>query len=332
MHPVVRSLVGRKPPLNGAVVVITGASSGIGRATALAVAKRRADVVLVARRDQPLAEVAAQCRRLGVRALTFHADTSEPAAMDHVAAEAVGQLGRLDAWINNAGVYLVGDVEDVPPEVFQRVLEVNVLGYVNGVRAALPHFRRQRRGAFVNVASLFAHFGGPHVSAYSASKFAVRGFSESLREELRGTGIHVSTVYPASVDTPLWDHTANYSGHAVRPVEPIYSTARVARAIVSCVERPRREVVVGLVARAMIATRLLAPWLFERAIRRIVDWRQLRPQVAPPTTGNLFTPVARGTGTKSERLASRRRRVRRGLILASLAAPMLASRALRGPA
>lgn len=318
-------------PIAGQVVVVTGASSGIGRATALLLASRGADVVVAARRRHELSQLADACEDAGARVLAVPADVTDADAMEALADAAVDAFGRLDAWVNNAGVFTCGSFTSTPPEIFERTLEINLLGYVNGARAALPYFRQQHRGVLVNIASRHARVPSPEASAYVASEYAVRGFSSSLREELRGTGIDVCTLFPPSVDTPLFEHAANFSGHVLSPVEPVISPARVARAIVACLERPRREVTLGAGGKLLVLLHRLAPGTTERLLSRTARRRHLTLEGAPETTGNLFAPMEPGSGVHGHRVAPRRRR--RKALLATLAAmvPMaVAVRAVRG--
>jgi NADP-dependent 3-hydroxy acid dehydrogenase YdfG len=168
--------MGRK--LDGAVVVVTGASSGIGRATGLAFAERSARVVLAARRVDALEELAGQCQAASGQALAVPTDMTNEAMVAELVRRAVERFGRIDIWVNNAGVYLLGSLEATPPEAFRRVLETNFFGYVNGARAMLPRFREQGHGVLINNASVYAHVGAPWLTAYVSSKFAVRGFSD----------------------------------------------------------------------------------------------------------------------------------------------------------
>jgi short-subunit dehydrogenase len=276
-------------------IVITGASSGIGRATALAFARRGAALTLTARREEPLRELAAECERLGAPAMVVLADVTNEEAVLEVARRTVHAFGHLDVWVNNAAVTLFGLFEQTPPEAFRRVIETNLFGYVHGARAALPQFRRQGRGVLVNVASMVARVAEPYTTAYSASKHAIRGLGQALRQELLllgEKGVHVCTVLPASIDTPIFQHAANYSGREVVAMPPVYPAARVACAIVRVAARPEREVYVGGSARAFAFLEKVAPALAERRMATTADKKQLSRDVpAPATNGNLFAPT-----------------------------------------
>ena len=282
--------------LSNSVVVVTGASSGIGRATAQAFAAAGASVVLAARREPPLRDAAADCERRGGGALAVPTDVRDPAAVQHLAEQARNMFGGIDVWVNNAGVTLLGRFEDAPADLWREVVEVNLFGYVNGVRAALPELRRRGGGTLVNVGSVNSRVGAPYASAYVASKFAVRGFSECLRDELRGEAIDVCTVLPASIDTPLFQHAANFAGRAIKPLRPVLRPERVAAAIVRAARRPRREIVVGLSGRQLIALHDLARPVFDRVMSRNVEREHFLERPADPSPGNLREPVADWTG------------------------------------
>src|SRR5215218_3695804 len=289
--------------LSESVVVVTGASSGIGRATALAFASAGASVVLAARREAPLREAAAQCEQRGGRALAVPTDMRDEAAVRRLADEAVGRFGGIDVWVNNAGVTLLGRFEDAPSELWREVLEVNLFGYANGARAAIPHLRARGGGAIINVGSVNSRVGAPYASAYVASKFAVRGFAECLRDELRGTGIDVATILPASIDTPLFQHAANFAGRPVKPLRPIIRAERVAAAIVRCAKRPRREAVVGFSGRQLILLHEHALPIFERVMSRNVEREHFFQRPAENSPGNLRQPIEAGTGVDGGRKA-----------------------------
>jgi NAD(P)-dependent dehydrogenase (short-subunit alcohol dehydrogenase family) len=285
--------IGRK--LDGAVVVVTGASSGIGRATGLAFAERGARVVLAARRVDALEELARQCQAAGGQALAVPADVTDQAAVAELARRAVERFGRIDVWVNNAGVYLLGSLEATPPEAFGRVLETNFFGCVNGARAVLPRFREQGHGVLINNASVYSHIGAPWLTAYVSSKFAVRGFSEALRQELADLpDVHICTVSPSPIDTPIFASAANYSGRAVKAPPPTYPPEQVASAILASALHPKRERIVGGAGRLVTVAESVVPGWFERVNRRYVDGLQFAPEPAPATDGNLYEPVSDG--------------------------------------
>jgi NAD(P)-dependent dehydrogenase (short-subunit alcohol dehydrogenase family) len=313
-----------KRSLREAVVVITGASSGIGRATALAFAKRGARVVVAARRQELLDSLVAECERMSGRsALAVPTDVSDETQVQALAERAVRRFGRIDVWINNAGVYAAGRFDDTPPQVFRRVVEVNFFGYVYGARAALPHLKRQH-GVLINNASVDSAATFPYFSAYVASKWAVRGFSASLRQELVSDDVDVCTILPASIDTPLFQHAANYMGRAMKALNPTYDAEQVAAAMVRCAENGRpREVIVGLAGRLLALQYTLAPGLSERIFRKQVELDHFSPSTpAVSTHGNVLAPMAEGVGTSGGWKDSRGHRLP-GRVIAGVAATAL---------
>jgi NAD(P)-dependent dehydrogenase (short-subunit alcohol dehydrogenase family) len=275
------------------VVVITGASSGIGRATALRIAERRGTAVLASRQPDALREVARECEELGGRALPVPTDVTDEAQVRNLAREAAEAYGRIDAWVNDAAVTMMGRFEESPAEAFRRVMETNFFGYVHGARAVLPYFREQGQGVLINVASVIGKVGGPYATAYAASKSAVIGFSDSLRMELLDMpDIHICTVLPATIDTPLFQHAANYADRQVRAMPPVYAPEEAAEVIVQLIGNPQREVTVGNAGR-MIALRRLGPAaVTERILAKKVEKQhfQDRPNTSPGP-GNLFEPM-----------------------------------------
>jgi NAD(P)-dependent dehydrogenase (short-subunit alcohol dehydrogenase family) len=312
--------------LRGSVVVVTGASSGIGRATALAFAHEGAHVVVAARRSAPLADVAAECRALAGSALPVPTDVTDESAVQDLALRAVNRFGRIDVWVNNAGVALWSSFENAPPDLFRRVLETNFFGVVHGARAALPHFRAEGRGVLVNVASMLGKMSLPYYTPYVASKFAVVGFSECLRQELRDTEISVVTIMPAAVDTPLFQHGANYLGHAVRPPRPVYGPDEVAATIVRRATHPERERFIGNSARAFYLLHTLAPAMYEPIAAKLFKKDHVEDHPSPPTPGNLVEPMAEGTdatGGWRTPASTAKRRVALGAVMLLPALPAL---------
>ena len=277
--------------LKDSVVVITGASSGIGRAAALEFAQHGTTVVLAARREQALNELADECERLGARALSIPTDVSQEDAVRELARRAVETFGRIDIWVNNAAVTLFARFEEAPSHALRRVIDVNLLGYIHGARAVIPYLREQNAGVLINVASQVAVMGEPFASFYVLTKFAIRGLGECLRQELRDTRIDVCTLMPAAIDTPLYQQGANYMGKAAKPLKPIYDARMVARDIVRLSEHPKREMYSGMSGRLASALHSIAPGTLEGLAARKIEKEHFQDKPAPPNEGNLFAPM-----------------------------------------
>jgi short-subunit dehydrogenase len=258
----------RPQALAGRVVVITGASSGIGAATAVACGQAGMRVTLAARRPERLAAVAAEVVAAGGEARVVPVDVGDGAAVRALVDGTVAAWGRLDVLVSNAGAGILATVDETTPEEFERLIRVNYLGAVHGVLAALAHMRRQRAGHLVNVASVVGKRASPFRAAYVASKFALVGFSEALRMELRGTGIHVTCVCPIGTATEFHDVEPNRLGVPGRG-GPIQSAEHVARAILRALRRPRAEVHPYPPARLLFLANALAPGLVDRLLMRL---------------------------------------------------------------
>ena len=261
-------------------------------------------------------------------------DVTDMAAVEELARRAVEEFGRIDVWVNNAGVISFGRFEEQPPEVNRRVVEINLLGAMHGAQAALPILRRQGSGTLINVSSGFGLVGSPYQAAYTATKFGLRGFSEALRGELLGTDISVSCIFPGAVDTPVYRYAGNYFGQGLGPKGRILPPEKVARAIVRNAERPRREAVVGSSVRALKALRALSPALYERAISRGVRSGFFRDEPGQDGPGNLFEPDPAGTsvdgGYNEEAKQTAARVGRRNAGRAAVAVPVVVGAALLG--
>ena len=311
--------------LAGASVVITGASSGIGRAAALAFARRGARVALAARRAELLEEVARQCRDSGTQAIAVPTDVTDAQAVTRLARAAAQAFGGIDVWINNAGSGVIGRFQDVPLELHRRTIELNLLGAMHGAHAVLPVFLRRGQGVLINNNSLGGWAPTPFAAAYTASKFGLRGFTASLRQELGDwPDIHVCAVFPAVIDSPGLAHGANLSGKRIDPGPLLYAPQDVAETFVALARRPRDEVAVGWPARAVQIAYALAPGptehLMGAAMRRALE----RAAPAPRSEGALMRPVAQGAGIEGgwrERkgVLSGRRLARIGLAVAGAA-------------
>ena len=274
----------------GTIVVVTGASSGIGRATAHDFARRGATVVLAARSEEDLRTVVAECQEAGGHALAVPTDLADDAQVRTLVATTLEFYGRIDVWVAAASVFGYGRFLDVPDEEFRRTLQVNLLAQVESMRMVLPDMLRRRSGTVIFVGSLFSKVTLPYLSPYATSKHALFGFAETLRLELRGTGVDVCSVLAATVDTPIYQHAANRTGRAVKPMPPVLPAGRLASAIVGVALRPRPVITVGRIQSGAVLVRRAVPRLYDALARSAVERLALGTRPAPPTAGNLFGP------------------------------------------
>ena len=280
------------------VVVITGASAGVGRATACAFAARGDKVALIARSAQGLAAAAQDVQARGGTPLTIVADVSDPDAVDAAAEQIERELGPIDVWVNNAMVSEYAAVWQMTAAEFRHIVEVTLLGQVYGTMAALARMRPRDRGAIVHVSSALAHRSIPLQSAYCAAKHGVHGFVESLRTELMHTGsrVRVSLVSLPGVNTPQFDWTRNKTGHDVRPVGMIYQPEVAARAIVWASDHDRKEVLVGWPTVESVTAERINSSALDHYIADSA-WDGALEGAAEPHADNFWGPAPRGYRT-----------------------------------
>jgi NAD(P)-dependent dehydrogenase (short-subunit alcohol dehydrogenase family) len=289
-------------PGGGQVVLVIGASSGIGRASAVQFAERGASLVLVSRSATTLEDAAADCRAAGARAVeVVVADVLDPDAVQAAVDRATGTFGRLDVVVHAATVMAYGRIEDVQPDVFERVVDTAVLGTFNVFRSVLPVLRAQRRGDVVVVSSLLASITAPTMGAYVTAKWGQLGLIRTLQQELRELpDVHVSAVAPGGVTTPIYDQAATVLGNTGHPPPPVYTPERVARAVVDRVADPRRLKQSGFLNPVIIAGFRLFPPVFDVLVGPLLRVFGMARDTVPPTTGNVFAPVPEKESTRGD--------------------------------
>jgi NAD(P)-dependent dehydrogenase (short-subunit alcohol dehydrogenase family) len=263
-----------KSMLGNMVAVVTGASSGVGRAIARAFATEGARVALLARGQDGLRAGAQDVRRRGAEALELPVDVSDAAAVDRAAATVADRWGRIDLWVNNAMLSVFAPADQITPDEYRRVTEVNYLGYVNGTLAALKRMRPLDRGAILQIGSALAYRSIPLQAAYCASKAAIRAFTDSLRCELLhdGSNIRLCQLHLPAVNTPQFEVVRNRLPGHPQPVPPIYQPEVIARAAVAAALHPRREIWIGWSTTAAIVGQRLVPGALDRYLARHA-WR-----------------------------------------------------------
>jgi NAD(P)-dependent dehydrogenase (short-subunit alcohol dehydrogenase family) len=252
-------------PLDEQVIVVTGASSGIGLTTAEMAAERGARVVLAARNGAALAQVQAAIEAKGGKAIHVIADVGERADVARIAERAVEAFGGIDTWVNNAGLTIYGPLTEVTDADHERLLRTNLWGTVLGSLVAVEHMRA-RGGALINLGSVGSDLAFPLQGMYCASKHAIKGFTDTLRMELKQAGVPVSVtlIKPASIDTPLPQHARNYTDREPKLPPPVYPPAEVAEAILSAAVNPQRDIYVGGAAKVLSNFKTLAPGAYDR--------------------------------------------------------------------
>ena len=275
--------------------MITGASSGIGQATAQAFAARGWTLVLAARSREDLETVASQCREAGAQVLVVPTDVSDAAAVRALATAAQDFAGEIGLWFSNVGVGAVGKFLDVPMETHDQTIRSNLIGHLNDAHVALPIFIAQGRGIFVNMISLGGFAAAPFGAAYTASKFGLKGFSEALRAEVSDhPHVHICDVYPSFVDTPALRHAGNYTGKALSAPPPLLDARTVAAAVVRLADRPRRSVILGAPTWAARISHFISPSMNARVVKAGFERYFKDAEPAPITDGNVLAPPGDG--------------------------------------
>ncbi len=280
--------------------LITGGSSGIGRATAQELAARGAHLVLVARGRESLEEAAAEARAAGAAdVLVCPADVLDEDAVRAAVDTAVERFGRLDGVVHAAQVMAYGRIEDVPREVFERTVDTALHGTATVARVVLPIFRRQGAGHLAVVNSLLGNVATPLMGSYVAAKWGQLGLVRTLQQETRDEpGISISIVQPGGVDTPIYFQGASWTGSTGRPPPPVYSPQRVARAVVSTLDRPRRVVQSGLFNPLITAGFRLLPGVYDFLVGPLLQRMAIADDDVPATEGNVFESKPAGNATE----------------------------------
>jgi short-subunit dehydrogenase len=280
-------------------VIITGASAGVGRAAAREFARQGWNVGLLARGIEGLDGAAAEVRTYGVQAMTFPADVADADAVFAAAERVVQAWGGIDVWVNCAMATVYGPARDLSPAEYARVTNVTYLGYVHGTLAALRHMRTRDAGTIVQVGSALAYRAIPLQSAYCASKFAIRGFTDSVRSELiaEGSRVRLTMVQLPAVNTPQFDWARNHLPHHPRPVAPVFQPEAIAREIYRAAWRGPRELWIGRSTSQAILGNIVAPGILDRLLARVaIPGQQMKEEARTDGVDNLFSPVKGDAG------------------------------------
>ncbi|WP_422000310.1 SDR family oxidoreductase [Reyranella sp.] len=280
---------------DGKVVVVTGASAGVGRATARQFARTGAAVALIARDVGALEDAAAEVEAAGGQALAVSCDVADAEALDAAADRIEQELGPIDVWVNCAMLTVFSPLWEMTPQEFRRVTEVTYLGFVYGTMAALARMKPRDRGVVIQVGSSLAYRGIPLQSAYCGAKHAIRGFTDSLRSELihDGSAVRLVMVQLPAMNTPQFDWARTHMPREPRPVAPVIQPEVAARAIVRAARGPHRELWLGLSTVKVILGSMIAPAFLDRYLaRRAFDGQERRTGVGPQRKDNLMAPVS----------------------------------------
>lgn len=282
-------------PLDDQVMVITGASSGIGLATAREAGRRGARLVLASRNEEALADIVQDIENEGGRAVYVKADVGRREELEKVAQKAIETYGGFDTWVNNAGVSIYGRLEDVSEEDNRRLFDTNFWGVVNGSLIAAQHLKN-RGGAIINLGSVLSDVAIPIQGMYSATKHAVKGFTNAFRVELEDeeAPISLTLIKPTAINTPYPKHAKNYTNQELTLPPPVYSPEEVANAILHAAEHPQRDIIIGGGGRMMTATQKVAPGLMDWLNEKFMIDQQFNDRPATGKEGSLHQPSKDG--------------------------------------
>jgi NAD(P)-dependent dehydrogenase (short-subunit alcohol dehydrogenase family) len=280
-------------PIQEQVVAVVGASSGIGRETALQFARQGAKVAVSARSQEGLATLVDEIRNQGGTAIAIPADVSDVEQVKAIADQTASHFGRLDTWVHLAATSVFATFDKITPDEFKRVIEVNLLGQAYGAMAALPHLKREGRGALIHVSSVEARRSLPYQSPYSASKHGIEGFLDAMRLELlhEGWDISVTNVMPAVINTPFYDKTRSKLGVKPTGLPPYYAPSLVAEAILHAAQHPTRDVIVGDVGRITDLLQRISPALMDSLLLAVGFKGQQTQEPKTIAADNLYEPI-----------------------------------------
>jgi NAD(P)-dependent dehydrogenase (short-subunit alcohol dehydrogenase family) len=322
-----------RTPFRNKVVIVTGASAGVGRATAKAFARRGAFLGLIARDAEALETTKAELMQLGAPVAIQSCDVADADAVFAAAAAFERELGPIDVWVNAAMVTVFSPISEMTPDEFRRVTEVTYLGFVHGTLAALKYMRARNDGTIVQVGSALAYRGIPLQSAYCAAKFAIRGFTQSLRTELEhdGSRVRVSMVQLPGVNTPQFDWARAHVGRHPRPVPPVFEPEVPARAILRAAREGKAEYWVSRTVAELVLGTMIAPrWIANYLARTTVEGQMTSELISPRRPDNLYAPVGRyhrthgsfGKQAKRHAVTLNADRARFGIVAAGTAATL----------
>jgi len=296
-------------PLSEQVIVITGASSGIGLATALAAVEEGATVVLAARSEETLDEVVSEMSAAGGKAIAVPTDVTVRSDLEHLASETVARFGRIDTWVNNAAVGMSGRLDEVSEEDSRQLVEINFWGMVNGSMIALPYLK-ESGGTLINLGSEASEAAIPLQGMYAASKHAIKGFTDALRLELEADGnpIRVTLIQPTAVDTPYAEHAANYMSQEPKLPTPMIQPEQVAEAILGAATDPRDAIKVGTMAKVNTMMAKLMPSIGDEFAKMQIGRQQRDEPARGDRSGTLYRAGESGaiTGRGNENPADRK--------------------------